>query len=65
MSPHRRVFKHSQNSLSIGSGMGVSPSAASFNSSDSGPPGRSVEDRLQALLDKLKESREPVSARDA
>ena len=35
---------------------GVSPSAASFASSGSGIPGRSVEDRLQALLDRLKES---------
>lgn len=32
----------------------ASPSAASFASSGSTVPGRSVEDRLQALLDRLK-----------
>lgn len=44
-------LKHSSN--------GISPSAFSFASSGSGVPGeppRSVEDRLQALLDRLKES---------
>lgn len=37
-------------------GIQPSPSAASFASSTSGAPNRSVEDRLQALLDKLQAS---------
>lgn len=37
-------------------GTQASPSAASFASSVSGAPNRSVEDRLQALLDKLQAS---------
>lgn len=43
-------------------GIQPSPSAASFASSASGAPNRSVEDRLQALLDKLQASGAGVGA---
>ncbi|KAK8850669.1 hypothetical protein IAR55_004589 [Kwoniella newhampshirensis] len=58
-SPKRQLFVkqnmmgHKQGQHSFGSGL--SPSAASFSSSVSGVGPRTVEDRLQALLDKLKE----------
>lgn len=60
--PRRQLFASQQqiqrNIGSVGSiGQSeASPSAASFASSTSGVPGRTVEDRLQALLDRLKQS---------
>ena len=39
----------------LSNGVQGSPSAASFTSSTSGFPGRSVEERLQSLLDRLRE----------
>ncbi|WVQ86112.1 hypothetical protein IAT38_008280 [Cryptococcus sp. DSM 104549] len=61
-SPKRQLFvkqsighRQGQPSVtSMGSGAGMSPSAKSFSSSLSGVPGKSVEDRLQELMDRMR-----------
>ncbi len=50
--------------LHIRQGLSSSPGGVSFASSGSGQGGRSVEDRLQALLDRLQEGGPGVSQRE-
>lgn len=56
VTPQRQLFTGTGSGRAANMGMESSPSAPSFASSGSGMPGRTVEERLQALLDRLRES---------